>query len=100
MKKNELKIMLSIMREINDGNEPKASDYELDKNEFWNIIEKCQDAGYIKGANASTGGRGNKAQVIYLNTAKLTVSGLKYLKENSALMRTYRGLKSFREWVK
>lgn len=99
MKKNELKIMLSIMREINDGNEPKASDYELDKNEFWNIVKKCQEVGYISGANASTGGRGNKAQVIYLNTATLTVDGLDYLKENSAIMKAYKGLKCLKEWL-
>lgn len=97
--KNELKIMLSIMREINDGNEPKASDYELETNEFWGIIEKCQDAGYMKGAAAATGGQGNKARIIWLNQAEVTVLGLEYLKEHSPLMKTYKGLKEIKEWL-
>ena len=45
---NKLKIMLSFMRELNDGVIPTANDYEISNNEFWDIIEACEDAGYIK----------------------------------------------------
>ena len=31
---DKLKIMLSIMRELNDGNYPKASDYEITSEEL------------------------------------------------------------------
>ena len=52
---DKLKIMLSIMRELNDGNYPKASDYEITSEEFYNIIEACQDEGYIKNVRISYG---------------------------------------------
>ena len=36
------------MRELNDGNIPSASDYDISNGEFWDIIDACQDAEYIK----------------------------------------------------
>ena len=47
---DKLKIMLSFMREVNDGNMPQAADYEITNGELWDIIDACQDEGYIKGA--------------------------------------------------
>ena len=96
--KDKLKIMLSFMREINDGNIPKAEDYEIDRTEFYDIVDACQDAGYIKGANFSKGG--NKGIIVaFLEGTKLTVKGMEYLHDNSAAMKTYKGLKEIREWL-
>ena len=50
MATNKLKVMLSFMREINDGNVPDAADYGLEDWEYWDIIEACQDEGLIKDA--------------------------------------------------
>lgn len=97
--KDKLKIMLSFMRELNDGNIPHAVDYELDKDEFADIIEACQDAGYIKGASIQRAGLGNKVAMMWLEQTKLTVKGLEYLHDNSALMKTYKGLKEIRDWL-
>ena len=36
---NKLKIMLSFMREVNDGNIPNASDYKITNGELWDIID-------------------------------------------------------------
>ena len=89
---NKLKVMLSFMREINDGNVPKASDYEINNNEFWDIIEVCQDEGLIKGAT-------HAGPVLFLDKTKLTVKGLEYLHDRSAVMKTYKGLKELRDWL-
>lgn len=96
--KDKLKIMLSFMREINDGNIPNAEDYDLERGEYFDIIDACQDAGYIKGARISRG-KGNKILMIFLEDTKLTVKGMEYLHDNSKLMKTYKGLKEIRNWL-
>lgn len=96
--KDKLKIMLSFMREINDGNIPKPEDYDIEKSEFYDIVDACQDAGYIKDAKFSRGG--NKGIIIaFLENTKLTVAGMEYLHQNSGAMKTYKGLKEIREWL-
>jgi len=97
--KDKLKIMLSFMREVNDGNMPQAADYEITNGELWDIIDACQDEGYIKGASFSRGGAGNPILICFTDSIKLTVKGLEYLHDNSALMKTYKGLKEIREWL-
>ena len=99
MAKNTLKIMLSLMKEIDDKNKPSAADYDITKEEFGDIIEMCQDAGYIKGANVVRGGQGNQVLAIILDTIKLTVKGYEYLRENSAIMKLYNGVKLFKDWA-
>lgn len=95
---DKLKIMLSIMRELNDGNYPKASDYEITSEEFYNIIEACQDEGYIKNVRMSYDAQ---KRIIWatIEDARLTVKGMEYLHDNSAAMKTYKGLKEIREWL-
>ena len=99
MATNRLKVMLSFMREINDGNIPDAKDYEIDNHEFWEIIDAAQDEGLIKGARFTTGGQGNKILMCFTDGMKLTVKGMEYLDENSTAMRAYKGLKELREWL-
>lgn len=96
--KDKLKVMLSFLRELNDGNIPKATDYDLNQEEFLDIVDACQDAGYIKGARFARG-KGNRILGGFLEDVKLTVKGMEYLHENSALMKTYKGLKEIREWL-
>ena len=95
--KDKLKIMLSFMRELNDGNIAKPEDYDIEKNEFYDIIDACQDEGLIKGVKFSRDGHG--IIIAYLENAKLTVKGMEYLHENSKAMQTYKGLKEIREWL-
>lgn len=96
--KDKLKIMLSIMRELNDGNCPTSSDYDLEREEFYNILEACQDEGYIKNVRMSYGAQHH---IIWatLEDARLTVKGMEYLHSNSAAMKTYKGLKEIRDWM-
>lgn len=76
---NKLKIMLSFMREINDGNVPKAADYGITNKEYCNVIDACQDEGLIKGAMFDTGEQDNQILIAYLDNVKLTVKGMEYL---------------------
>ena len=57
------------------------------------------DEGLIKNASISRGGIGNKAQAVFLNNARVTLKGLDYLQDNSALVKTYKGLKEIRDWL-
>lgn len=98
MATNRLKVMLSFMRELNDGNIPTYSDYGLEKSEFYDIIDACQDAGLIKGATFSRG-NGNEILIVFLENTKLTVKGMEYLDEHSTAMKAYKGLKELRDWL-
>lgn len=97
--KDKLKIMLSFMREVNDGNVPLAKDYDITNGELWDIIDACQDEGFIKGARFSRGGQGNPILMCFTDGIKLTVKGMQYLHDNSTAMKTYKGLKEIREWL-
>ena len=96
---NKLKVMLSFMREINDGNIPNAQDYEIDNHALWDIIDAAQDEGLIKGAIFSRGGQSNNILMCFTDGIKLTVKGMEYLNANSAAMKAYKGLKELREWL-
>ena len=85
------------MRELNDGNVPKAEDYGISNIEFYDILDACQDAGYIKNVKLKYGN--NKIYIAFYESAKLTVKGMEYLHENSKIMKTYKGLKEIREWL-
>lgn len=95
---DKLKIMLSIMRELSDGNYPMASDYEIEDEEYYNVLEACQDQEYIKNVRIKYGAQGH---IIWatIEDARLTVKGMEYLHENSTAMKTYKGLKEIREWL-
>ena len=92
MANNKLKLMLSFMREINDGNIPKSADYDISNEELWDIVEACQNEGLIKGAT-------HAGPILFLDGTKLTVKGLEYLDKNSVLMKTYKGLKELKDWL-
>ncbi len=96
---NKLKVMLSFMRELNDGNIPTAEDYNIEKWEYFDIIEACQDEGLIKGAQFIESGNSSHFINCFLDGTKLTVKGMEYLNNNSTLMKTYKGLKELRDWL-
>ena len=89
---DKLKVMLSFMREINDGNIPKSADYGLSNEALWDIVKACHAAGLIKGAT-------HAGPNLFLDTTQLAVKGLQYLHEHSAVMKTYKGLKELRDWL-
>ena len=67
---DKLKIMLSFLRELNDGNIPKAQDYGIKDEDFYDIVDACQDAGYIKGLIGSPDEMQKKLQGLSENDLK------------------------------
>lgn len=97
---NKKKIIYSVLKEIEKSeNEPSSRDYGISIADFGDIIDMIEDEGLIKGSGVTRGGRGNEAQVVFLNGAKITIKGFKYLEENSVLAKTYKGLKEVRDWL-
>lgn len=80
MSKNK-KIIYSILTEISNGNNDfNWYDYEIEKQEFADIIEMMAEDGLInKKVNVNRGGKGNKALTIYIRNAKITAKGETYL---------------------
>lgn len=95
---NQLRIVVSILKELSEGSMPKAEDYGIEKEIYYNILDIMQDARLLKNVKIS---RGKNRRVILANLdgAQVTIHGLEYLNENSALMKTYKGLKEVREWL-
>lgn len=91
--------MLSFMREVNDGNILNASDYGLENGEFWNIIEVYQDDGLIEHAVFATPDELPYPMKANLSRVRLTVKGMEYLNQHSAVMTAYKGLKEVRSWL-
>lgn len=97
---NKRKIIYSILKEIEKNeNEPSSKDYGISIAEFGDIIDMIEGEGLVKGSGVSRGGRGNEAQIVFLNGATITIKGLKYLEENSVFAKTYKGLKEVRDWL-
>lgn len=94
------KLIYSILKEIEQGNAPKFSDYGITKDEFGDTLEMMQSGNLITGATITRAGIGNKVVFCITNYSKLTMDGLKYLEENSAWTKTYRGIKEIRDWLK
>lgn len=99
MAANKLKIMLSFMKEISNENAPHASDYDIPLQEYWEIVEACQNEGYIKDVLFIRGGQGNNILIAFPEKAKLTVKGMQYIQENNKWFKLYKGVKEFREWL-
>ena len=100
MAKDMLKVMLSVLQEISEGNPfPKASDYDIDINPYANLLESMQNEGYIRGLIVQRGGQGNKPLAVINSNVAITIKGLEYISANSKMMKMYKGLKEVRDWM-
>lgn len=97
---NRKKLVYSILKELEQGNEPKQKDYELDLEQWGEISELILDEGYARNIKVTRAGIGNKVVMVWYNTAKITMKGIEFLEENSGLAKTYKGLKEVRDWLK
>ncbi|MGD6815486.1 YjcQ family protein [Metabacillus sp. 113a] len=86
------KLLYSILKELQDGNEPKQTDYELDNEQWGEMLELIRDEGYAKSVTVQRGGIGNPVVYAWLNKAKITFKGIEYLEANNAMARLYSGL--------
>lgn len=91
------KIVLSILKEISDGEIPTNENYDLTQQQFADIVNGMQDEGYIKNViNASS----FDGRAVLLDGARITLKGIEYLKNQSGAMKFYKGLKEVRDWIK
>lgn len=97
---NRKKIIYSILKEIEQGNEPKMEDYDLDLEAWGGIAEMIRDEGYARRVKVQRAGIGNKIIYAWYSPNDITEKGLNFLEENSALAKTYKGLKEIRDWLK
>lgn len=95
---NQLKIVVSVLKELSEGNNPSAEDYGIEKETFWNILKAAQDEKLVENISFRFG-RGNRIIGAITDNARITIRGMEYLNDNSALMKTYKGLKEVREWL-
>jgi hypothetical protein len=97
---NRKKLIYSILKELETGQEPKQSDYDLDLDSWGELAELIRDEELAKNVVIQRGGMGNKVVYAWYSSAKITLKGLDFLEENSVLSKTYKGLKEVREWIK
>lgn len=100
------RIIYSVIKEVNDNSNrriegksiviPSEMDYKITKEEFGRIILKIDNEGLIRIKYTKAKGI---PSVIWFEDAELTFEGEKYLKDNSALSKTYRGIKEAASWI-
>ena len=71
---------------------PMTKDFPVCQEMFNETLAMMLDEGLIKGAT-------HAGPILFLDSTKLTVKGLEYIHENSAVMKTYKGLKELRDWL-
>ena len=92
------KIMFSILKEIDDFNVPTEEDYEITSRQFCSICKALEEEGYL--TNVKDGTEYINGEFKFsLEGAEITLSGIKYIKENTKLYKGYKGLKEFRDWL-
>ena len=95
MKLNQNKLRLSILKELMNGNEIQASDYGITEQQFASLIKSMQLDNIISGVKIKTYINGSLN--INFENIIVTLKGEEYMKQNSTLMKTYKGLKEVRD---
>lgn len=75
IKTEKFKEILKAIKEFKQ--EPKAEDFNISFEDFAETIEHLDNERYIRGAAFSRAGR--KILIVFLNTAKITEKGIKFL---------------------
>lgn len=87
------KLIYNILNDIeNNKSNPTEKDYELNINDFADIIDIMEEERLVKGSKVIRGGMNNDAQMVLLTRMKITLDGLKYLEENKNYGKTYKEL--------
>ena len=80
----KLKVIYSILRKLEKGEQVKQSDFDLTKEEWGDIADIILNEGLAKEISVIRGGQGNKVQIVFYEKAKITLDGLRFLEENDA----------------
>lgn len=93
---NKKKLRYAILKEIDSGNKKLTEkEFDVSEDEFDEAINFLKREGYLEGFFYA-----DNRPWLFEGTAYLTEDGENYLEENSALSKTYRGLKEIRDWLK
>lgn len=93
IKVNIEKSIYAVLKEVDAGKRPGASDLGLTSEEFVKVAKIIKQEGYIDNV-------GIAGTIVFLNNCNLTMRGHKFLEENSAWAKVYQGLKEIRDWIK
>lgn len=86
------------MVEINNGKTPKITDYPLSEDEFFDLVQLCQDEFLINGFYIKR--KPNRVvEFVDLHCMRVTFKGLEFLNKYSELLKTYSGKKCLKEWL-
>ena len=96
---NQLRIALSVVHELSQGNKPRAEDFGISDKDFGALLMDLQkNKHYIEYASVRYYD-GGEVVYITLDNARVTLEGEQFLIDNSALMKTYKSLKEVRDWI-
>ena len=92
------KIIYSILKEILEGESiPKASDYGISEDEFYDIVLLMKNEGYLNPKNVEffiTGGIFIEKSI---NT--VTMKGIEFIEDNNSWAKMYKGIKEIKEFL-
>lgn len=92
---NKKKVRLAILKELDKGNKCFThEDFTLSFDEFEESVEWLKNEGLIRNADY------DMSREYDFESTQVTGKGEKYLHDNSAIIKTYRGLKEIRDWIK
>lgn len=97
---NRKKIIYSILKEIEKGNEPKREIFDLKLEEWGEIAEIIRDEGLLEGVIVQRAGIGSKVIYAWFSDARITMKGINFLEENNGLSKGYKVAKEIRDWIK
>lgn len=78
---NTNEIRLKLLEKLLIYEQPLAKDFDLTKQEFYDIVEQFQNDGLIQGVKFIPAGRGKSQRICYVDQARITFNGIKYLTE-------------------
>lgn len=90
------KLRYAILKEIDKKNTPLTEvEFGVTEEEFDSAVMFLEREGYLIGVDYA-----DDRAWLYKIGPELTEKGEKYLKDNSILSKTYKGLKEIRDWLK
>ncbi|MDB2108913.1 YjcQ family protein [Clostridium paraputrificum] len=95
------RLLYALLKELNDNSQISAELLGLDNMQYYQILNLAYTSKFINKLPEPVRGVG-ESEILYFvkEDINITLDGIKYLKDNSALGKTYRGLKELREWIK
>lgn len=98
---NREKLLYALLKELNDNNNISAELLGIDKEQFYQILDLAYTSKFINKLPKPVRG-GVRSEIYYFleDDINITLKGINYLKDNSIIGKTYRGLKEIKEWLK